>query len=71
MVCVPSKLGAQSSHLVTRWPWGWILVSDSWLNDYVLRDFIQLMDVAHVDVTLGGHIGIRLSIQLGQIASFS
>ena len=47
------------------------LVSDSWLNDYVLRDFIHLMDVAHVDVTLGGHIGIRLSIRLGQIASFS
>lgn len=71
MVLVPSKLRTQSSHLATRWPCGGILVSDSWLNDYVLRDFIRLMDVAHVDVTLGGHIGIQLSIRLGQIASFS
>lgn len=37
---------------------------------YVSQYLIYFMDASQLDVALGGHILIQLSIQLGQIASF-
>lgn len=47
-----------------------ILVYDPMVNDYMSHYFLHFMDASQVDVALGGHIVIQLSIQLGQMTSF-
>lgn len=45
-----------------------ILAWDPRVNDHMSRDLLYFMDASQVDVALGGHIVIQLSVQLGRIA---
>lgn len=66
----PSKL-SHFFHLVTCLPNVGILACDPWVNDCISHYFIYFMDASQLDVAMGGHILVHLSIQLGQIASFN
>lgn len=58
-------------HPATCMPNVGILACDPWVDDCMSHYFIYIMDASQLDVAIGGHILIQLSIQLGQIASFN